>query len=50
MLSKAERLQIIRELGRLQTDYNNCSDDQVRKNIHQDILLLLNALSITAII
>jgi hypothetical protein len=49
MLSKAERCLIIRELGRLHTDYTNCSDDQVRISINQDIFLLMNALSLTAI-
>ncbi|RBP92947.1 hypothetical protein DFO70_10676 [Cytobacillus firmus] len=48
MLSKEENLLFIRELGRLQADLYNCSDDQVRNSIHQDILLLLKALSMTA--
>ncbi len=49
MLSKAEHLLFIRELGRLQGEYKNCTDTQVQECIHQDILLLLKALSITAI-
>jgi hypothetical protein len=48
MLSKGEHLLFIRELGRLQKDFKNCSDNQVRNAIHQDILLLLKALSMTA--
>ena len=47
MLELAEHLLITRELERLQKDFENCSDNQVRKAIHQDILLLLKALSIT---
>lgn len=48
MLSKDEYLLIIRELGRLQKDFKYCSDNQVRNAIHQDILLLRKALSMTA--
>jgi hypothetical protein len=48
MLSKAEHLLINRELGRLRDELMLCSDDQVRKSIHQDILLLRSALTITA--
>jgi hypothetical protein len=44
MLSKAEHLLFIRELGRLQKDFKNCSDNQVRDAIHQDILLILKAI------
>ncbi|MFD2216460.1 hypothetical protein [Metabacillus endolithicus] len=49
MLSKTDQILFIRELGRLQNDFKNCNSDQVREFIHQDILLLLCALSITAI-
>ncbi|CAM3877593.1 hypothetical protein METH109765_09820 [Mesobacillus thioparans] len=49
MVSVEERLLIIKELGRLLIDLNNCSDNQVRNNIYLDILLLRNALVLTAI-
>lgn len=48
MLKIAEHLLFTRELERLQKDLKNCSDNQVRKAINQDILLLLKALSMTA--
>ncbi|MEC2074176.1 hypothetical protein [Alkalihalophilus marmarensis] len=48
MLSKAERLLFIRELGRLQKELKKCSDNQLRNAIHQDILLLRKVLSMTA--
>ncbi len=48
MLSKAEHLLISRELGRLRDELMLCSDDRVKKSIHQDILLLRRALTITA--
>jgi hypothetical protein len=48
MLSKAEHLLISRELGRLRVELMLCGDDQVRKSIQQDILLLRRALTITA--
>ncbi|MFV2046148.1 hypothetical protein ACEWK1_02115 [Metabacillus sp. YM-086] len=48
MLSKAENLLFLRELGRLQNELKSCNDDQVREYIHQDISLLIKALLITA--
>jgi hypothetical protein len=48
MLSKDEHLLFIRELGRLQNELKYCSDDQVGNAIQQDVLLLLNVLSLTA--
>ena len=48
MLSKAERLLFIREVGRLQKEFKTCSDNQLRNAIHQDIFLLRKALSMTA--
>lgn len=48
MISKAERLLFVRELGRLLNDLKKCNDDQVSECIYQDILLLLNTLSTTA--
>lgn len=48
MLEIAEHLLFTRELERLKKDFKNCSDNQVCKAIHQDILLLLKALSMTA--
>lgn len=49
MVSVEERLLIIRELGRLLIDFNNCSEIQVRNNIYLDILLLRTVLGMTAI-
>jgi hypothetical protein len=49
MISKAERLLFLKELGRLNAELQKCNDDQVRDGIHQDIHLLLEALSLTAI-
>lgn len=49
MVSVEERLLIIKELGRLLIDLNNCNDSQVRTNIYLDILLLREALRMTAI-
>ncbi|WP_180954149.1 hypothetical protein [Bacillus sp. M6-12] len=40
---------INRELGRLLIDLTNCNDIQVRDCIYQDILLLRQALVLTAI-
>ncbi|WP_170846095.1 hypothetical protein [Bacillus sp. MUM 13] len=39
----------IKELGRLLIELNNCGDYQVKKVIQQDIVLLRDALLLTAI-
>ncbi|MED1203484.1 hypothetical protein [Heyndrickxia acidicola] len=50
MMSEWEYLLIARELGRLLLEYEFCSDTLVKNNIHQDILLLVDALTLTAIL
>lgn len=44
MVSEFECLLFIKELGRLLIELNNCSDNQVRNSIQQDIFLLRKAL------
>jgi hypothetical protein len=44
MVSEFECLLFIKELGRLLIELNNCSDNQVRSSIQQDIFLLRKAL------
>ncbi|MED1203726.1 hypothetical protein [Heyndrickxia acidicola] len=44
MVSEFECLLFIKELGRLLIELNNCSDNQVRSSIQQDIFLLGKAL------
>ena len=48
MLKTTEHILFTRELERLQKDLKNCSDNQVRQAINQEILLLLKVLSMTA--
>jgi hypothetical protein len=48
LISDTERLLFARELGRLQKELAKSNDNQVQNCIHQEILLLLKVLSLTA--
>lgn len=45
MLSDSELVIFIKELGKLIDEYYDCPKESIRKEIHQDILLLCSVIS-----
>ncbi|OMP65739.1 hypothetical protein [Domibacillus epiphyticus] len=45
-LEEIEVFLLIKEIGRLLTDYGKCTDETIRERIHQDILLLSSVINV----